>query len=53
VTTTTEFRLFGILVWSITRRTDITDEETVYTRLSDRFAAEMSAALSAIRKPQP
>jgi len=53
VTTTTEYRLFGILIWSVTHATSAADEEAVYLRLSARFAEEMNGALARAGRPAP
>ena len=53
MTTTTEYRIFGILVWSVARTTSVVDEEAVYLRLSERFAAEMGASLARTARPTP
>jgi hypothetical protein len=47
--TTTVYRLFGIPLWSVARVTTVTDEEAVYKRMSERFAAEMGEALTNAR----
>ena len=53
MTTTTEYRLFGILIWSVTRTIGVADEEAVYLRLSARFAEEMDGALVRAGRPTP
>lgn len=42
---TVTYRIFGIPVWTRTRTVDVTDEDAVYTRLSERFGNEMKEAL--------
>lgn len=42
---TVTYKIFGIPIWTVTRKVTVTDEEAVYQRLSDRFAAEMKMAL--------
>lgn len=37
------YRLFGIPIWSITRDTD---EDALYSRMSDRFAKELDKAVA-------
>lgn len=49
--TTLEFRLFGILIFSLTRSTSAADEEAVYERMSQRFADEMNGALNRVARP--
>lgn len=53
MTTTTEYRLFGFLIWSVTRTTSVADEEAVYLRMSARFAEEMGGALSRAGRAEP
>lgn len=50
-TTTKTYKIFGITVFSFTVTANV-DEEAVYTRMSDRFKAEMEAALVKARKPR-
>lgn len=54
-TTTTVFRLFGLVIWSCaaTVTTSVEDEEAVYLRMSARFADEMGGALNRVARPQP
>lgn len=44
------YYFLGIPIWSVTRKTVATDEDAMYSRLTERFAAEMSESLQRARE---
>lgn len=50
-TTTKTFKIFGLTIWSYTVTTSV-DEDAMYTSMSERFKAEMEAALARAKAPR-
>lgn len=46
---TVTYRFLGIPLWSVTRKTNVADEEAVYERMRARFSDEMQASLEKVR----
>lgn len=45
-----EYRLFGFVIWSVTRTLSVDDKEALYKEFSERFGRDMNEALNRARQ---